>query len=415
MTDIPFGRDAGGHGKAKESPEETGALHRALFTQARDSMLLLEFGPDGVPVIRDANEAALRMHGYSLEELIDKPVLFLVADDSNGSAVRERLGLIQSAGGALFEARHRRRDGSVFDVEVSVRKMEIGGKRWLLDISRDITGRKKAEETLARLELMLDAAPGAITIHDPGGRYFYVNQRALDMHGYTREEFLSLTVHQLDVPESRRFFKERIKELLDRGEIACEVSHFKKDGTILPMEMTAKLIAWGDKKAVLSIGLDITGRKRAGEALRKICSELQAEKKLLADKNTAFREVINQIEVEKNRQKDEIIVNVNELILPIVKRLGLEGGASRKYLDLLEKSLRTLVSSFGRRLTETSLKLTPKEKEVSNMIKSGLTTKEISGLLNASPQTINKHRNNIRKKLGLANKRINLTTFLQTL
>ncbi|MDO8805306.1 MAG: MEDS domain-containing protein [Elusimicrobiota bacterium] len=157
------------------------------------------------------------------------------------------------------------------------------------------------------------------------------------------------------------------------------------------------------------------GRRKTEEALRKSCQDLEVETKLLADKNIAFREVINEIETEKNRLKDEIAINVNEIILPIVKRIKLKGGASRKQLDLLGKSLGTLVSSFGRRLTETSLKLTPKEIEICNMIKSGLTTKEISGLINASSLTISKHRNNIRKKLGLASRGVNLTTFLQSL
>jgi DNA-binding CsgD family transcriptional regulator len=66
-------------------------------------------------------------------------------------------------------------------------------------------------------------------------------------------------------------------------------------------------------------------------------------------------------------------------------------------------------------MTEKTFKLTPKEIEIVGMIKLGLATKEISSLLNVSSQTIDKHRKNIRKKLGLSTKNINLTSFLQSL
>lgn len=157
------------------------------------------------------------------------------------------------------------------------------------------------------------------------------------------------------------------------------------------------------------------GRRGAEAALKKSCMDLAKGKDLLADKDVALREALNAMEVEKNKLKDEITVNANKIVLPILKRMKLRGGATRKQLDLLEKSLGALISSFGRRLTERKLKLTPKELEISNMVRSGLATKEISCLMNVSSLTINKHRNNIRRKLGLANKGINLTSFLQNL
>jgi DNA-binding CsgD family transcriptional regulator len=165
----------------------------------------------------------------------------------------------------------------------------------------------------------------------------------------------------------------------------------------------------------ISVERDITERLRNAETLKKACGDLALEKKRLEEKNIAFREAMSALESEKNKMKDEIIVNVNKLILPILKRVKVKSGVSRKPLDLLEKSLEALTSSFGRHLTEKNLKLTPKEIEISNMVRGGLTTKEIAGLLNASSQTIDKHRNNIRRKLGLANKGVNLVTYLQNL
>ena len=82
---------------------------------------------------------------------------------------------------------------------------------------------------------------------------------------------------------------------------------------------------------------------------------------------------------------------------------------------MLQYHLEELTSSFGRKITEKSVRLTPREIEICNMVKGGLTSKEISNLLNISRQTVEKHRKNIRHKLGISNKDINLTSFLQKL
>lgn len=173
-----------------------------------------------------------------------------------------------------------------------------------------------------------------------------------------------------------------------------------------------------DKKSDLS-AMTMRGPARPEASLREELErtrlDLEVEKKLLEDMNIAFRAAISAVEGEKNKLKEEITVNVNEIILPLLKKIRMKRGSTRKHLDLLEKSLEALLSSFGSRLTRQNLSLTPKEIEVSNMVKSGLTTKEIAGLLNASSLTINKHRNNIRRKLGLTNKNINLISFLQSL
>ncbi|MCX5704461.1 MAG: helix-turn-helix transcriptional regulator [Candidatus Omnitrophica bacterium] len=81
----------------------------------------------------------------------------------------------------------------------------------------------------------------------------------------------------------------------------------------------------------------------------------------------------------------------------------------------MRRYLEDLVSSFGRRITQRSAKLSPKEIEVCGMLKGGLSSKEISEFLNVSRQTIDTHRKNIRKKLGLSKKKVNLTSFLQKL
>lgn len=174
-------------------------------------------------------------------------------------------------------------------------------------------------------------------------------------------------------------------------------------------ERTAELV-----ESTEALKTEINERKKAEEALKLSESELRQQKLALEQKNIALGEIIGQIEEEKNKIKDEVITNVNELLIPTLKKVKMKG-ASKKYIDLLQRYLEKLTSSFGRKLTKTSFNLTPKEVEICNMVEGGLTSKEISDLLNVSYQTIQKHRKNIRKKLRIANKDINLISFLQKL
>jgi len=165
---------------------------------------------------------------------------------------------------------------------------------------------------------------------------------------------------------------------------------------------------------VLTIVRDITRYKIAEKSLKDSALKLREQKMALERKNLALKEIIEQIEIEKNKIKDDIKTNVEELLLPILKKLKIKG-VSRKYVTLLYHNLQQLTESFGRKITEKHLRLTPREIEICNMIKDGLTSKEVSSLLNLSYQTIEKHRKNIRKKLAISNKAINLTSFLKNI
>ena len=286
---------------------------------------------------------------------------------------------------------------------------------------RIVGGRRKMEVSFCEKESMLnvffDQVNDSILLLEipPEGEPVIrdLNTIALKNFGYTREELVGKPVSFLNEDA------EDARSITNKGRggagISFVVRHKRKNGSVFVAEAAGREMVIGGKLMAISVERDITERLKASEALKKTCAALEIEKRRLEEKNIAFREAMSAIEAEKNKMKDEIIINVNKIILPILKRIRLGRGASRKPLDLLEKNLETLTSSFGRRLTEKSLKLTPKEIEISNMVKAGLSTKEIAGVMNASLQTVDKHRNNIRRKLGLTNKSVNLVTYLQSL
>lgn len=279
-------------------------------------------------------------------------------------------------------------------------------------------GRRRAmaalRESEARYRALFNASPDGILISDPKTRrMLYANAAVCRMFGYTMDEMLALRVEDLHPeaawPELSPRFKVRSRGKDPVPSIPC----VRKNREIFYADISPAQASIDGRSCSIGIFRDITDRLKAEADLKRTYADLKTEKKQLEEKNIALREAMSAVEAEKNKFKDEVIVNVNKIVLPILKRMRLKGGGG--HLDLLEKSLQTLISSFGRKLTEKDLKLTPKEIEISNMVRAGLTTKEIAGLLNASVQTVDKHRNNIRRKLGLSNKGVNLVSFLQSL
>ena len=101
--------------------------------------------------------------------------------------------------------------------------------------------------------------------------------------------------------------------------------------------------------------------------------------------------------------------------MPILLALALElPQRQSSYIDILRKSLEEITSQFIRRLSNSYHSLTPMEITICNMIRNGMRTKEIARLRAESVATINRHRENIRRKLKLTNDNVNLATYLQS-
>ncbi len=147
---------------------------------------------------------------------------------------------------------------------------------------------------------------------------------------------------------------------------------------------------------------------------QKAQKELHEHHKVLEQKNAAFRELLRHIELEKKEIIDNVKNNVENLLLPLLAKIEAKEKSSQ-YIKLLNKNLQSLTSSFGSKITEKETRLTPRELEICNMIKNGLLSKEIADLLNLTHRTLETHRTNIRKKFGLTQKKVNLTSFLKSI
>ena len=145
--------------------------------------------------------------------------------------------------------------------------------------------------------------------------------------------------------------------------------------------------------------------------------ELEVQKNSLEEINTAMKVLLKKREDDKTEIEDNILSNVKTLIEPYMeklKRSSLPQG-QQTLINILESNLNEIVSPFTRKLSSKLLNLTPSEIQVANLVKQGKTTKEMAGILNISGTTVGFHRENIRKKLGLKNKKANLRSHLLSL
>ncbi len=173
---------------------------------------------------------------------------------------------------------------------------------------------------------------------------------------------------------------------------------------------------------------EIRERKRAECMLRKAHENLEslvAERtRDLVDKtvqleemNVALKVLLQKRDEDKQVLQENITQNVTRLILPCIQKLKQSRMSEDQldHLNLLEKLVIGIISPFARKLSSPYFNLTPTEIRVAGMIKQDKTSKDIADAFNISESAIIFHRNNIRRKLGLRNKKKNLRTFLLSL
>ena len=148
--------------------------------------------------------------------------------------------------------------------------------------------------------------------------------------------------------------------------------------------------------------------------MRKREYDLGVQTKNLEEVNAALKVLLKHREEDKVALEEKVLSNVKKLVLPYLERLKKSGlnVAQSSYMEILELNLQDVVSPFSYKLSSAYLGLTPTEIHVANLVKEAKDTKTIAQLLNMSPRTVESHRQNIRKKLGLKNKKINLRTQL---
>ena len=298
------------------------------------------------------------------------------------------------------------------------------------ELEQEIAQRKIAEAALQeserRYRVSIESAPYGIMVHYADGDILIYNSQLEKITGYSKQE----------IPDIRTWLEKlypdkthRKKVIEDRKESILEGRLRVREGTITrkcgqkPIcQFSTILLTSGIQIVFVN---DVTDQKRAEADLksakdelehriRERTKELEIQTHHLAEMNTTLRVLLTERSKDKEELEERVLYNVKELVLPYIEKLDQShlDHRQKSLVDILSSNLSDITSTFSRSLPIKYLNLTPSEIQIVNLLKQGKTTKEIAELLNLSGRTIETHRKNIRKKLGLNNSKANLRSHL---
>ena len=244
-------------------------LFRALIDQSNDAVEVLD--PDTLRFL-DVNDKACKDLGYTRDELLGMTVFDI---DLNGQEICRSASLekLRATGSIVRESVHKRKDGSSFPVEISVKFVPLE-RSYFVTVARDITDRKKSEsalrETEDRYRDLVEHSEDLVCTHDLNGRLLSVNPASARLLGYEVDELLSVPMRDLIVPEFRAQFDHYLDAIKKQGAAQGYLCVLTKDGRRRIWEYRNTLRTEGVTNPVVrGIGHDVTERKQAEDAERQ--------------------------------------------------------------------------------------------------------------------------------------------------
>lgn len=352
--------------------------------------VLIETFPDGILVHRNGkiifmnHPMAKIMGGSTPNPFLGKNISrFLPEDVQKEVAQRQK---IVAEFGHIGKIRHKilRVDDQTVTVDSYSSKIMWDGEPAFQIIIKDVTHEVRTQELLDSFKTgfrsLFEGTLSAICIFDRHVNIYDCNDSFCDMIGHTKKEVIARKFTDF-TPEKwldeMKYNKIR-QQVLDRGYSDKYIKEYRhKDGNIFP--------------------------------ITAICLKLGP----LSGKNTLYCEIAcNKAILKETEEKLEFInETIEDQILPVLEKLR-ASHQDHAYINLLEERIKN-ISEY--KPSDILSDLTPQQKEICNLIKQGLSSKEISKLLTLSIRTIHSHRENIRKKLGLVKNKQSLTDFLNEL
>ena len=270
------------------------------------------------------------------------------------------------------------------------------------------------DKYLTLLSKAVECSINAIGMTDLEGRMIYVNESAVKLWGYdSKEEILGRMLPEFWEGER---IGQTIEELHCKGFSAGRDLAKRKDSSVFDVEYSANLIRDenGEPLAMFGAFVDITKRKTAQKVSRRKQQELETKSKELEEVNAALRVLLKKREEDKTDIEEQVLSNVKNNIQPYLEKLktGSLNKRQKICIEIIETNLNEIISPFARNLSSIYYHLTPQEIQIAGLVKLGKTNKEIAAIMSLSLKTIEFHRTNIRKKLGLKNRKANLRTYL---
>ena len=253
--------------KAEAVLKESESRYRLLADNTLDVIWTLDLQGHFTYV----SPSVLQLRGYTAEEVMKQSMVEALTPESAQLVIKNMQYFRESGNISLnyFEVEQPCKDGSTVwtEVNVTILRDKDGHPLSILGVSRNITERKKAEEFLksseATLRAYLESSPVAIFVANPEGKYEYVNEAASRLLGYSKEELVNMTVHQV-VPKDEPYSNFRLNKLKEKGYFAEEMRLRKKDDKVIYVSLHSAKLPDGKLVAFCE---DISERKKAQKFL----------------------------------------------------------------------------------------------------------------------------------------------------
>ena len=339
-------------------------VEEALQQSQRNLRAYLESAPDGV-YLNDlkgtflyGNKKAEELTGYKRGELIGKSFLELNLLPTKYLAKVGKLLALNAMGRPTGpdEFELTRKDGSRTWVEINTTPVKQKGKAVIIGFVRDITERKRAREALQESEqkyraLFKNLNDAAFLADVETGRILDTNRRGEALLGRTREEIIGMHQSELHPPEMANEYRQRFATHVQKGRAAdYDGEAVRKDGSIVPVSISAATFTIGEKQVILGLFRDITERKRAEEELR----ESEGKYRALVENATDFIYM---------HDRDGRVLSLNKSTASLLGKEPREL-IGKTLFDIFPKEIATEFSRHMKRVFETGKVRTAESKMV---------------------------------------------------
>ncbi|MBW1848191.1 MAG: PAS domain S-box protein [Deltaproteobacteria bacterium] len=289
-------------------------------------------------------------------------------------------------------------------------------------VGRDITELKRTKQELQRSISIADAYMEATTdsavLIDLDGIIIDANKEFGKRFSKDSAELKGKNIFDLfpgEIAERRKESGKKVIESSKPFRMQDKREGRWNDATIFPL--------FNDDGNVYNLAIfthDITDLKITEKEL--IESKKELENKVLKrtaeleEVNIALRVLVKNRDLDVDEMENRIVFNLHELVFPGLEKLNSTKLNNNQItmIDIIKKNLVQITSQFSNGIESGDLKLTPAEMNIANLVKQGKTNREIAELYQLSARTVESHRDSIRKKIGIKNKKINLRSYLMS-